>query len=234
MSNQREKKRQQLRNLVQYKDLDDSSLDEIIDAKKNATPDFDISDIFVEKEDKKLGTKLANKYLRDYQMETVSDNNSLKQLIQLEILNMKLQKQLTRVQAGEKTNISLERLINAIHNNISRISELKDRLGMTKAKRDASKAEENQGSRTIVCGHCGKMILLKIKTDKYDSQKHPFFKDKVLYNKHLMKLFSEGKITKDDVAEILETSPFYVDWLLEQYPVTKTPEDPSQIQFQFN
>jgi len=55
--------------------------------------------------------------------------------------------------------------------------------------------------------------LHRIRVDKYDTFKHPFFIDKVLANKHLWKLYKEGKITKLDVGQVLEASEFYVDWL---------------------
>jgi len=55
--------------------------------------------------------------------------------------------------------------------------------------------------------------MLKIRTEAWEALKHPFFKDRILANKHLWKCYKEGKITKEDVAEILGCSPDYIEWL---------------------
>jgi len=77
--------------------------------------------------------------------------------------------------------------------------------------------EQNQGSRTCICPHCGKMVLLKIRTDKYDVSKHPFFRDRILGNVHMIKLYKENKISKEDCAKILGVSNDYIDWLIEKW-----------------
>jgi len=38
--------------------------------------------------------------------------------------------------------------------------------------------------------------MLKIRTEAWEAQKHPFFKDRILANKHLVKLYKDKKITK--------------------------------------
>ena len=62
------------------------------------------------------------------------------------------------------------------------------------------------------------MTLLKIRTDQYDAEKHPFFEDRILCNEHLMKLYAEKTITAEDVAKVLESSVDYVNpWLVERW-----------------
>jgi hypothetical protein len=75
---------------------------------------------------------------------------------------------------------------------------------------------ENQGSRTLVCPHCGKMTLLKIRMEAWEAQKHAFFKDRILANPHLMEMYKNGKISKHDVAKVLHTSLDYIDWLIKK------------------
>ena len=78
--------------------------------------------------------------------------------------------------------------------------------------------EKNQGTRSLICPHCQKMVLLKIRTDKYDAQSHPFFEDRVLSNPHLIKMYAEGKISVEDVAKVLEVSVDYVNpWLINKW-----------------
>ena len=76
--------------------------------------------------------------------------------------------------------------------------------------------EENQGSRTFWCPHCVKPILLRIRSEAWETQKHPFFIDRFLANKHLMYLYKIGRLEKEDIAKVLETSVDYIEWLLEK------------------
>ena len=39
----------------------------------------------------------------------------------------------------------------------------------------------------------------------------------MLSNEHLVKLYQEGKITKNDVAQILECSDDYINWLINRW-----------------
>jgi DNA-directed RNA polymerase subunit RPC12/RpoP len=175
-------------------------------------------------EEKKIVVDLLEKYLRDYAIETISDVNTLKEVIYYEVIQYRLQDKMNDF-ADNKT-IPIQ-LVNIMHANSDAIIRLKESLGLYKEKEE-NKFDvlknlkkrfqvwlgENQGSRTLVCPHCGKMVLLKIKTDAWIAQKHPFFKDRVLYNKHLIKLLNDKKIDRLDVATVLECSPDYVDWIL--------------------
>jgi len=67
------------------------------------------------------------------------------------------------------------------------------------------------------CPHCGKMIILKIRTDAWEAQKHCLFKDRVLGNTHLVEMYKNGKITREDVAKVLDCSPDYVNWLVDKW-----------------
>jgi len=123
-------------------------------------------------------------------------------------------------------------LVDSIHKNLKEIAANKERLGLIGKEKEQKESdgfkilqnvkekfkvwmENNQGSRSLVCPDCGKMVMLKIRMDKWIAQKHPFFKDRFLANKHLMKLYLQKKLTKEDIAEVLEASPDYIDWLIE-------------------
>jgi DNA-directed RNA polymerase subunit RPC12/RpoP len=98
---------------------------------------------------------------------------------------------------------------------------------------------ENQASREMLCPHCGKKVLLRIRTEAWEAQKHPFFKDRILGNTYLIKLYQQGKLSAQDVANILEASPDYVTWLIDKWKLSpagdantssqnnKTPQDES-------
>jgi len=57
---------------------------------------------------------------------------------------------------------------------------------------------------------------LKIRTDAWEAQNHPFFKDRVLANKHLLKMYLDKKISRKDVALVLDCSSDYIDWMIKK------------------
>lgn len=202
--------------------------------------DLDISDQFEDFDEKKMAKALILKYLKDYTIETISDKNTLKNLIYLEVINTRLQKTLNDSHTAKKAIDS--KLIRTVHENIEQITELKEKLGITREKQDLNASsgygylqtlkqkykvwlEENQASRYMVCAHCGKSILLKVNMQHWEAQKHPFFKDRILGNDHLIALYKDNKLTKLDLAKIFETSEDYVEWLVQRWNITTNDEE---------
>jgi DNA-directed RNA polymerase subunit RPC12/RpoP len=220
-----------LRNLHQYRYYDREDLMDV--AYKRIVERYsDIESLLQDKEEIKKAKALLKKYLQDFTPETISDIQTLSSVIFLEILNLRLQKLLNDLHTKSKTQPL--HMVETIHRNLKNIQELKAALGMTREgqkteeKDVAKKIEEikkqfkvwrsnNQGSRNIICPDCGQMIWLKIRTKAWEAQKHPFFKDRILHNSHLVKMFFDKKISKEDVAGILECSPDYIDWLIDKW-----------------
>lgn len=192
-----------------------------------------VEGLFTDKEEIKLAKELEKKYLSEYNIETISDKNLLSNLIYLEVIHIaKLQKS-----ANEFTvsNDQLPwQLLDAIHKNITQILNIKEKLGLNKKEEISNDAfqslellkkkfkvwaENNQASRTLVCPHCSQMIMLKIRTDKWEAQKHPYFRDRLLGNESLIRLYKQGKLTREDVASILGTSSDYTDWVVNKWGV---------------
>jgi len=218
-----------LRHLTQYAKHSEKDLWEV--ARWRVFEDeMQVVSRFKDKPSRVLAKKLLRNYFDDYSIESIADKNTLQELIYLEVVQARFQERLEQHYEEDSKAIPIS-LLNTIHENSEIITKLKDTLGLNRQKnldkspydvlqhllkRGKKWREENQASRTLKCPHCSEMILLKIKTDIWEAQGHPFFKDRVLYNKHLVKLYKAGKITKDDFAKVLETSVFYVDWLLEK------------------
>lgn len=196
---------------------------------KAQVDDIDIESMFTKRDEQKLGAELLRKYLQDYTIETISDKNTLRQVIYLEVLNVRLQDALNDLQ--KNINVVPEKIVKTVHENIREIVSLKDKLGITRAKEQESVKDgygylqlikrkfkvwlrENQGTRHLFCPHCAKMIMLVIRADAWTALKHPFFRDRILGNERLIELYKENKITRQDVAKIFGTSEDYVDWLI--------------------
>lgn len=226
-----QKKIRQLKGLKFNKKSDTELLQqaELAVSEKEAIKAIDIESNFTDREDQKQAKDLLKKYLADYSIETISDKNTLCQLIFLEIVHLRLQEALNKVR--EQTQALPPATVELIHKNLEQISKTKALLGVTKSTKDQTKQDgfsylqlvkkkykkwllENQASRTLSCAHCGKSILLKIKMDIWESQKHPFFRDRILGNQHLMDLYKAGKLTREDLAKVFEVSPDYIDWLV--------------------
>lgn len=192
-----------------------------------------VEGLFTDKEEIKLAKELEKKYLTEYSIESVSDKNLLYYLIYLEVLHTaKLQKAANEFTSSNENLPTW--LLDSIHKNINQIIEIKDKLGLNKKEEKSNDAyqtlellkkkfkiwaDNNQGSRTLVCPHCSQMIMLKIRTEQWEAQKHPFFKDRLLGNESLIRLYKSGKLTKEDVASILGTSSDYTDWLINKWNI---------------
>ena len=236
-------KANQIRNLGQCKGL---SEEELLEKAKGYIEqhnrDLNIDDMFIEKKEKKQGIKLLRKYLEDYSIETISDKNTLKQVIYLETLNIRLQEKLNEMNTQEAAIPT--QLIDSMHKNLIQITNLKNTLGLTKTKEEKRGGfgeveklkekfkrwrESNQASRTRLCPHCGKMVLWKVRPEHWESQKHPFFRDRILGNPHLVSMYQKKRITKEDVSKILEVAPDYVDWLINKWGLDLNKKAPSSL-----
>jgi len=226
-----------LKGLVQYKDLTEEELLELCKVKlKEKDRDLDVVSKFNNKYEKKRAKELLHRYLQDFTIENISEKNTLIEIIFSEVIQSRLQDKVNVFYDRDKA-VPLE-LLKAIQDNSNHIIKLKDSLGIYKAKQKESGydvianlkkrakkwREENQASRTlflpIKCLECGdikpKPILLKIRTDMWEAQKHPFFKDRILFNEHIVRLYLEKTLTKEDVSKIFECSTDYIDWLVEK------------------
>lgn len=232
-----EKLMARLRNLPSSKKLGEDALrrqaERIINEKEQKDR-IEMDSIFVSSDEKQKANELLEKYLHDYTIESVSDINTLKQLIFLEILDMRLRKGLNDFYT--QSEATPKEMLQNLHQNNDKIILLKEKLGITRDKKDKEITDgyaflrklmekhkiwlsENQGSRHVTCGHCGKQTMLKIRMEAWEAQKHPWFKDRVLGNPRLVDLFKEGKITQKDLAAIFEVSPDYVTWLVSKWKI---------------
>jgi hypothetical protein len=191
--------------------------------------DLDVSNLFTDKEEQKLAGELLRKYLADYSIETISDKNTLRQLIYLEAFQSRLQRAANEF---DTTNGAAPiDLMEAIHKNLNQIVSLKEKLGLTKKgehvdglkqiellqKKFKRWREENGPMKTMTCPHCGKLTRLVLNMDSLEAIKHPFWKDRVLGNEHLVRLFKAGVLTKEDIANIFNVSNDYAEILVSKW-----------------
>lgn len=119
----------------------------------------------------------------------------------------------------------------SVNDGLTQIVDLKNKLGMFEdqkvtdefkkiqelEEKAAEYRRQHPFSYKCTCPFCAKIFYLKRKTEGYEEFKSPFYaEDKVIYNRPLFKLFQDGKLTKEETAEVLGVSTFYVEWIIKK------------------
>jgi len=208
--------------------------DEITAKESDLVPSF-----LVDPKEKARAKKLIKQYVADYSIETSADKTMLKHLIYLEVMHGRLQDQLN--QFHTKQHAVPAQLLTQLNKNLESIINARSTLGLTRDKQNKEQStgistlnmlkakfkqwrQDNQASRTMKCPHCSRFILLKIRAHIWEAQHHPFFKDPVLGNPHLIKLYQNGKITEEDVVAVLGTGRDYAQWLMKRWENAQLPK----------
>ena len=185
--------------------------------------------------EKHWAEKRFEQYKQFHHVESLSDLYLLEELVYRETIQERTKQEIENLSKSgteEKKKSIPHYMQDTLDSNLDKIMEIKTKLGLFDEKKDDDSPykyiqelkkkfnvwlDENQGSRTLICPWCSKVIMLKIKTDIWEAQRHNFFKDRILCNEHLVLLYKENKITKEDVAKILGVSDNYVTWLIEKW-----------------
>jgi hypothetical protein len=184
------------------------------------------------------GQKKFDEYCSIYHITQFSDLQLLEELIYREITQERFKIEIEEKKAStEKKNKTLsdenqkeisvpKYVVEAMNANLEQVLVLKEKLGLLNNQEgdDGFKyiqqleakfknwCQENQ-DRTFSCPHCSKMILLYMKSEYWETMKHPFFESKVLGNKKLWELYKTNKLTLKEIAEVLGCSEKYIAWL---------------------
>lgn len=158
----------------------------------------------------------------------------LEELVFLEAISERYKNKIAKITKNKAVNaagVVPSNLMKELQDNTKQILELKEKLGLfdDKDKLDAYKDIENlqkkfnkyRGHNSLkfktTCPFCSEIFFLKRKTENFEPHVSPFFEDKILVNRPLMKLYHESKITKQDVANVLGTPIDYVDWIEKKF-----------------
>ena len=184
----------------------------------------------------------AKKRFEDYQLRYHIDNLSDLQLLdelvfreslqerykrKIGSLHKDLKKKKDKGEINKEPEIIPKHILNALDDNLERILTLKDKLGLFEEKKDKDEFKafevlekkfkiwkaDHLEERKVTCPFCSEIFFLNIRTDKYKESTLKLFKNKVLCNAELWKVFKAGKINKEEFAQILNVSTDYIDWL---------------------
>jgi hypothetical protein len=238
MTPELEKKIHQLKNLKQYKDLNDAELERLAKEeldKKNIITNLAFC---MDDEEKEFATDLLNRYLSQSGFENEADRDTLKQLIDIEILLERVKKFL-KTEYGKANPAIPVQMMEQLQDLITQSNDLKGRLGLT--SKDATQAtwindwsklkkkainyfETHKGCNVVKCPYCQNLFYLLMRTENLTPEKCGWFEKTILYNHKLFELYDQKKITKEEITEVLGVSVFYIDYIFENLYLRKKDE----------
>lgn len=234
-----EKRIKQLKSLTQYANKSDSEIEAIAKEQIERKAIFSEISFLIDDKEKKLAQELISSYLKEYNFSSFSDKDTLKNLVYFEVLGERI-KNFINKEAEEKNGAIPTHMVEQLIANSEQIIRLKEQLGIARGKDQditflqtwnqlKEKAlkyyEEHKGCNTVKCPYCQKMFHLLLRTEGYDAIKSSWFKGTILFNKKLFELYDEKKITKEETAEVLGVSTFYIDLLYDQEFLKEKAED---------
>jgi len=182
----------------------------------------------IDDEERKFASHLLEKYLEESSLESTSEKDTLRQLIDVEVLMERIKKFLN-TEYNKANPVIPTQMLDQLTTLNKQVIDLKDNLGLSKKDEQKnildkwddlkSKAlayyKENAGCNIAKCPECQKLFYILKDMRNHKTEKIPFFKKTLLYNKKLYELYAKDKITKEEMIVILGVSGDYIDYIFE-------------------
>jgi hypothetical protein len=221
---------QKLRNLPQYKKLSEEELTSLAQKKLEESEIIDNLTFCVDEAEKKFASDLLNRYLSMGSIENEADKDTLKQLIDLQILAERVKNSLKEEylkpnSKGENSHTIPAGMLEKLQELNTQILELKEKLGLVnkdklqsswiqewdKLKKKALAYHKEHGGESYTrCPYCNKQYRILMRVNDKEKVPVTFFKGTKLYNKPLFKLYHEKVLTEEQLSEILGVSSYYI------------------------
>jgi hypothetical protein len=182
-------------------------------------------------------------------VESFSDAQDVADLVFEETLKYRVEKVIDTILSGDNKKFIPQKDLDSLHNIQTRITELKNKIGVSSSEKkdDLTALQElekkfktfitfNRNEFTLFAGYkcsgCGKEdvqpLLLRRRVKNFEALKHPIFSGRFLFNIPIIDDVEAGKITKEQAAKYLFTSPKYIEWAIENRHKIVEIEDVSQ------
>jgi len=200
----------------------------------------------VNDDERKFASELLQQYLKEGSIETTVDKDTLRQLIDLEIVIERV-KLLLNIEYQKVNRAIPLQMLDQMASLNDQIMSLKERLGLVQKKgekKDSSHViedlkerfhkwinrPENRSNFEVACSSCGEIMLIRRRLDKEKDEvvSHPWFIDGgILFNKQIFIDLELKKISIDQAARYLNASQDYIQWIQLNYPIDK---DKSEVE----
>ena len=222
-----EKEIKRLRNLKQNQEKSEEEL--ILLAKDKLEKQDILSSLtFCLEDEKEYARNLLEKYLSESSLESASEKDTLKHLIDLEILLERIKTYLNTEYGKANPAIPIA-FIQQVTELTNQITELKVKLGLSQKEEQKNVLEEwnklkakalayykeNAGCNVIKCPECKKLFMILKDVRGYTSEKIKFFRRTLLYNKEMFSWLDKKIVTKEQLAEAFGVSVDYINLIYE-------------------
>jgi len=183
----------------------------------------------------KSGQKRYDDYLASFPhlQKNCSNLQSLEEIVWMETIQERYKKQVGNSVIEDNTSDTDPSLApspslqKSIQDGFNTIMILKAKLGMFAETKEVEEEDMVETLMTkcenynkthldetlLTCPWCSDPFLLIRKMEEYDDKTMPFYEDLLLNNRTIFRIYKEGRITKEQVAEVLGISTQYVEWL---------------------
>ncbi len=195
--------------------------------------EFATSHYFADEEEKKLAKAKYASYLDNYKLDTISDLDTLADLVINEIHKSRIEKMISEYfernaeqakldaeskdEKSKKINCYIpEKQLEAKQTLENHILELKVKLGIDKEqkedeltslqlleKRFQAHIAEHREEFTTACKACGEMLLMRRPVKDFEVLKHPWYAGRWLFNYEILKDVKDGLLTKEQAWRYL-------------------------------
>ena len=205
-----------------------------VDLEKEATLNcwkrqLKIDERFLDIDEKKIAIDLFENYLQNYVFGNYNEASLLTDLIYEQVLQIRIEKSINKISADKTYTYIPDKSITALHEVQDRVAQLRERLGISKAKeKDDLTALQmlekkfetyipfHRNEFTTVAPCCGTVLLLRRRcsNDKFENLIHPMFSGRFYFNRRGIELVKKGIWTREQYAFVFFTSPQFVDWCI--------------------
>ena len=216
-----------LRNLKQNKDKTEEEISFLAQEELNRKKIIGSLTFCITNEERKFATNLLTKYLEESSIESNADRDTLRQLIDFEILVERIKSYLN-IEYGKANPAIPTHMLDELRKNNELILKLKESLRLINQEKTQSswvetwemlkkKAlkyyETHAGCNTTKCPECQNVFRLMMDTTDLKIGKETFFRGTILYNEPLYGLYHQKKLAKEEMAEVFGVSPDFIDFL---------------------
>lgn len=224
-----EKTIKKLSNLTQYKNKTSEEL-KLLAEEELRKKEIISSTMCVDDDEIKFADNLLKKYLSQGTIESESDKEMLRQLIDQELIAERF-KHLLKTQYSASNPAQDMDMVEQLDKVVERITKLKKDLGLANKddvqnswlgfwnkleKKCINYYKEHAAETYTKCPRCQHIYRLILRIDNKEKVSATFFKGTKVYNKKLFSLYHEKRLTEIEIAEILGVSVQYIQYIYDE------------------